>query len=83
MDETLFARTGERKTRRWCTSVVALNGPAQLLDVVEGRTAKAASDWIEARPEAWRAGTAWATLHLCSINEGRVRCVGPFLVTPH
>ncbi len=64
LDETLFARTGARKTRCWCTSIVDVTNPAQLLDVVEGRTAKAASDWLEARSDAWRAGIRWATLDL-------------------
>jgi transposase len=64
LDETLFARTGAWRTQSWCTSIVDVSGPSQLLDVVEGRTAKAASAWIDARPEVWRAGVAWATLDL-------------------
>ncbi|MEI2637770.1 MAG: transposase [Microthrixaceae bacterium] len=64
LDETLFARTEERRTRCWCTSIVALDGPAQLLDVVEGRTAKAASDWLEASGDGWRAGIRWGVLDL-------------------
>lgn len=47
-----------------CTSIVDVGSPSQLLDVVEGRTAKAASGWIDARPEAWRNSVAWATLDL-------------------
>lgn len=43
LDETLFARTGTRKTRSFCTSIVALDSTAQLLDVVEGHTAKTGS----------------------------------------
>ena len=64
LDETLFARTGSTKTRCWCTSIVALDRPAQLLDVVEGRTAKAPSTWLEARPESWRAAIRWGALDL-------------------
>jgi len=64
LDETLFARTGAWRTRSWCTSVVDVGSPSQLLDVVEGRTAKAASAWIDARSEAWRNSVAWATLDL-------------------
>lgn len=64
LDETLFARTGERRHRCWCTSMVDVTNPAQLLDVVEGRTAKAPSDWLEARADVWRAGIRWATLDL-------------------
>jgi transposase len=64
LDETLFARIGAWRTRSWCTSIVDVGTPSQLLDVVEGRTAATASAWIDARPEAWRAGVAWATLDL-------------------
>jgi transposase len=64
LDETLFARTGAWRTRSWCTSIVDVGRPSQLLDVVEGRTAKTASGWIDARPEAWRNSVAWATLDL-------------------
>ena len=64
LDETLFVRSGSKRTRSWSTSIVGLDGPAQLLDVVEGRTAKAASDWLDARSDAWWAGIRWATLDL-------------------
>jgi transposase len=64
LDETLFARRGPRKTRSWCTSIVDVDRPAQLLDVVEGRTAKGPTDWLEARSEEWRAGIAWGVLDL-------------------
>jgi transposase len=64
LDETLFARTGKWRTLQWCTSIVDVGRPSQLLDVVEGRTAKAASAWIDARPDAWRAGISFATLDL-------------------
>jgi transposase len=64
LDETLFVRTGAFKRRSWATSIVDVTRPAQLLDIVEGRTAKASSEWIEARPKAWRAGVAWAALDM-------------------
>jgi transposase len=64
LDETLFARSGPRRTRSWCTSIVDVKGPARLLDVVEGRTAKAPSDWLNKRSEAWRNQVRWATLDL-------------------
>lgn len=64
LDETLFARTGKWRTLQWCTSIVDVGRPSQLLDLVEGRTAKAASAWIDARPDAWRAGISFATLDL-------------------
>lgn len=64
LDETLFARTGRWRTQRWCTSIVDVSGPAQLLEVVPGRTAAGASAWICAQPAAWRAGIAWGVLDL-------------------
>jgi len=64
LDETLFARTGKWRTLQWCTSIVDVGRPSQLLEVVEGRTAKAASAWIDARPEAWRDAISFATLDL-------------------
>ena len=64
LDETLFARRGPKKTRSWCTSIVDVDRPAQLLDVVEGRTAKAPTDWLEARSDEWRAGISWGVLDL-------------------
>jgi Transposase/Ornithine cyclodeaminase/mu-crystallin family len=64
LDETLFARTGRWRTQEWCTSIVDVGRPAQLLDVVAGRTAAGPSAWLEARPQAWRAGVAWGVLDL-------------------
>ena len=64
LDETLFARVGPWRTRLWCTSIVNVGSPSQLLDVVEGRTARVASTWIDARPQTWRNGVSWATLDL-------------------
>jgi len=64
LDETLFVREGPWNQRSWVTSIVDVTRPAQLLDVVEGRTAKAPSDWLEARPEAWRDGIGWGVIDL-------------------
>jgi len=64
LDETLFVRTGAWKHRSWVTSIVDVSAPVQLLDVVEGRTAKAPSDWLKARPQAWRDRICWAALDL-------------------
>lgn len=64
LDETLFVRTGAWRRRSWVTSIVDVSQPAQLLDVVEGRSAKAPSTWLEARPQAWRDGISWAALDL-------------------
>ncbi len=64
LDETLFAKVGRWRTRSWCTSIVSVGSPWELLDMVEGRTAKVASGWIDARPQTWRDGIGWATLDL-------------------
>jgi transposase len=64
LDETLFVRTGAWKRRSWVTSIVDVTRPAQLLDVVEGRSAKAPSDWLESRDQAWRDRIDWAALDL-------------------
>lgn len=64
LDETLFARLGGWRRQHWATSIVDVHRPAQLLDIVEGRTAKAPTDWLERRPEAWRDGIGWGVLDL-------------------
>lgn len=64
LDETLFARTGRWRTQQWCTSIVDVGRPAQLLDIVPGRTAAGPSAWLEARPAAWRAQIGWGVLDL-------------------
>jgi transposase len=64
LDETQFMRCGPFRQRSWVTSIVDVTRLAQLLDVVEGRTAKAPSAWIDKRPRAWREGIAFATLDL-------------------
>lgn len=64
LDETLFARTGQWWTQSWCTSIVDVDRPAQLLDVVAGRSAEGPSAWLEARPAAWRQAIRWGVLDL-------------------
>jgi transposase len=64
LDETLFVRTGAWRRRSWVTSIVDVTQPAQLLDVVPGRSAKAPSTWLEARPQTWRDRISWAALDL-------------------
>jgi transposase len=64
LDETLFVRTGAWRRRSWVTSIVDVTQPAQLLDVVPGRSAKAPSIWLEARPQTWRDRICWAALDL-------------------
>jgi transposase len=67
LDETLFVRRGERHRKHWATSIVDVGAKGhvtKLVEVVEGRTAKAASTWIDAQPEHWRAAIRWGTLDM-------------------
>jgi transposase len=64
LDETLFARTGRWRTQHWCTSIVDVSSPSQLLDVIPGRTSAGPTAWIDARPAAWRTRIAWGVLDL-------------------
>jgi transposase len=64
LDETLFARSGRWRTQHWCTSIVDVSGPSQLLDVIPGRTAAGPTAWIENQPATWRTGIAWGVLDL-------------------
>ena len=64
LDETLFARAGRWRIQHWCTSIVDVSSPSQLLDVIPGRTAAGPTAWINAQPHAWRAGIAWGVLDL-------------------
>ena len=64
LDETLFARTGPKRTRAWCTSIVDVDRPAQLLDVVEGRSSAAPTAWLEQRSRRVASEHQVATLDL-------------------
>ena len=48
LDETAFARIGPYRRRLWSTQLV---GDGQLLDVVPGRDAVPACDWLAGRPD--------------------------------
>ncbi len=63
LDETLFCRLGERRAKRWATSIVDV-GSATLLDVVQGRSAQGPAAWLEAQGETWLANVRFATLDL-------------------
>jgi len=67
LDETLFFRQGRRHTKQWCTSVVDVGGagrPAKLIEVIEGRTAKTVSKWIDAQPAPWRRAIRYGVLDM-------------------
>lgn len=67
LDETLFVRRGDKHLKNWATSVVDVGGgdrDARLVEVVEGRTAKAVSAWIDKQPDTWRDQICWGTLDM-------------------
>ena len=51
------------RTKAWATSIVDV-GRGQLLDIVPGRTARAPTRWMLARPRSWREQIRWAVLDL-------------------
>lgn len=66
LDETLFCRRGRWARQEFATSIVDVTPgrPAQLLDVVEGRSAAGPSAWIDARPDRWKQAVAFGVLDL-------------------
>ena len=63
LDEVLYARIGRWRRQVWSTSIVDV-GRGQLLDVIEGRSAATACEWLAARPQAWLDAIRWAVLDL-------------------
>jgi transposase len=63
LDETLRCRLGPWRRQQWTTQIVDVQA-GQLLDVVEGRTAKGPIAWLAQRPESWRDRVEFATLDL-------------------
>jgi transposase len=63
LDETLFVKRGKWRTKQWSTSIVDV-AAGQMLDVVEGRDAGPAIDWLQKRPVEWRKQIRWATLDM-------------------
>ena len=61
LDETAFVRLGPYRHRIWSTQLV---GDNQLLDVVQGRDAAGACDWLAQQPQQWRDAIEWVTLDL-------------------
>jgi transposase len=54
VDETAFLAATPTTSTVFATGIVALNGRARLLDVVEGRSGKALHDWVSDRDQGWR-----------------------------
>jgi transposase len=66
LDETLFCRRGRWRRQEFATSIVDVTPgrPAQLLDVVEGRSAAGPSGWIDAQPSEWKDAVRFGVLDL-------------------
>jgi transposase len=66
VDETAFLAATATHATEFVTGIVDLTGhpgrAARLLDVVEGRSGKALSDWVSARDRDWRDGITVAAL---------------------
>jgi transposase len=62
VDETAFLAAIPTSGTTFATGIVALNGRARLLDVVQGRSGKALHDWVSAREQGWREGIEVAAL---------------------
>jgi transposase len=63
LDETLRCRVGPWRHQQWSTQIVDV-GRGQLLDVIDGRSAAPACEWLAAQPDEWRGRVRWATLDL-------------------
>ena len=63
LDEVLFVRRGQFHLKEFTTTIADVKR-GQLLDIVPGRDAKGASDWLEAKGETWRKKVRWCTLDL-------------------
>jgi transposase len=93
VDETAFLAATATHATEFVTGIVDLTGhpgrAARLLDVVEGRSGKALSDWVSARNQTWRDGITVAALDpfrgyataLRTQLPGAVRVLDAFHVT--
>jgi transposase len=54
VDETAFLAATPTSGTTFATGIVALNGRARLLDVVEGQSGKALCGWVSDRDRSWR-----------------------------
>lgn len=53
--------------------MIDLTGGAGLLGQVEGRTAVAVSQWIDAQSATWRAGVRVVAIDMCTVFKAAVR----------
>ncbi|MFN8103921.1 MAG: ISL3 family transposase [Acidimicrobiia bacterium] len=63
LDETLFARLGRWHHQMWSTSIVDV-GRGQLLDVIPGRSAAGACEWLAQHDQDWLDRIRFAVLDL-------------------
>lgn len=68
LDETLFPRRGPRHLTQCATSIVDARRGV-LLDMIEGRSAQPAIDWLGARSALWRDQIEWATSRIWGAVE--------------
>lgn len=70
---------------RWHVGFVDLIGGQGLLAQVEGRTSKAVTDWLNARPAAWREQVQAVAIDMCTVFKAAVREALPhaLLVVDH
>jgi transposase len=76
LDETLFARTGQYRTRRWATTIADVSGH-RLIDITPGRDARSVIDWLTARPQAWLDAITVGTLDMAATYRSVYRQVLP------
>jgi transposase len=62
VDQTAFLAASPTAGTVFATGIVALNGRARLLDVVEGRSGTALHGWVSGRDQGWRDGITVAAL---------------------
>jgi transposase len=63
LDEVLFMREGPWRTQGWSTSIVDVEA-GQLLDVIAGRSAVGACEWMARRGQEWLDAVRFAVLDL-------------------
>lgn len=70
---------------RWHVGFCDLGGGQGLLAQIEGRTSKAVTDWLTARPTAWREQVQAVAIDMCTVFKAAIREALPhaLLVVDH
>ena len=63
LDEILLFRRGRWRDKHWGTTIVDTRR-GRLLDIVPGRSAEGATEWIRARSSLWRKQIRWGVMDL-------------------